>query len=147
MAVAEVDRRIRAQTVEVTLAVDIGDPRPLGGRSGDRDRRVVVRHMRFGVERETCGRCHIVGDECVGHGVVPPQFQCAAFDPAAALQQLGEIDGHRPEPGLAQLGLKLRCAVGHHDVQSVGDQVEAEYGRVGVGGDDGVGEQLVDQAA
>ena len=82
----------------------------------------------------------------IDHGRCTPQFQCAAFDAAATLEELGEIERDRFETRLTQLRFQMRCPIGHHDVSAVGDQVESEHLGVFAGGDDRVGVQLGKQS-
>ena len=69
-------------------------------------------------------------------------LQRAAFDGSAALEQLGQIDTDRPEPGFAKLLGEAGGGRREDDVEAVGDGVEAEHVGVGAGDLDGVGEQL-----
>ena len=60
--------------------------------------------------------------------VLASEFECAALDPAAAAQQLGEVDPDRVVAALAQRCLETLGARGDDDVVAVGVGVQAENG-------------------
>ena len=59
VVVAEIHRRVRGQAVEITPAIDVGDPGALRGRGDDRQRRVVVRGVAV-LDRD-CGGGELTG--------------------------------------------------------------------------------------
>src|SRR5271166_5596450 len=72
------------------------------------------------------------------------QLERAALGSAAALEQLGQVDSHRLEPALAELGGQAVRLDRQDDVQAVADRVQAKYLGVLVLGLDQFGELLGD---
>ena len=70
VAVAEVQGGVPGQAVEVTLPVDVGDPRALAGREHHRQRMVVVRGVGLGELDVLLGAA---ADGATGHGCILAQ--------------------------------------------------------------------------
>ena len=114
VAVPEVDRRVGGQAVQVAAALDVGDPGALGAGRDHRQRRVVVRDVAV-VDGDRGVGAQSRSSRCPGWSRM--YLQRAAFDGSAALEQLGQIDADRPEPGLAQsCSAKPVAAAGMDDV-------------------------------
>src|SRR5215218_5658939 len=89
-------------------------------------------------------RTDLLGRPGVGSGA---DLQGAALDAAAGLEQLAEVDADRYVATLTQLRGKVDGRRREHDVPAVGDGVEAQDDGVGLGGQDRVGEEALEDAA
>ena len=135
VAVAEVQRAVGRQRVEVAAAAVVVHPGALG--VGDRDRqRVVV------VSREALGERAGVARAAEPH--VERQRQAAR--PAAGLEELRHVDHDGLEAAGAELCFEARRARRHDDGAPDDDRVGAEGRDLLVGEDDRVGHQRAHEA-
>ena len=133
MAVAEVQRGVRRQRVEVAPPAVVGDPRALGVGDRDRQRVVVVGGVAVGDRgRVLRAEAHV-------------ERERQAARPAAGLEELRDVDDDGLEAAGAQLALQPRRAGGHDDRAPDDDGVRAERVGLVVRQRDRVGDELGDE--
>ncbi len=134
VAVAEVQRRVGRQRVEVAAAAVVVDPGALGARDRHRQRVVVVGGV-------------ALGD---GGGVLAPEpgveRERQAARAAAGLEELRDVDDDGLQAALAQLELQARRARRHDDRAPDDDRVRAERARLLVGEHDRVRDEPLDRS-
>ena len=134
MAVAEVQRRVGGERVEVAPAAVVADPAALGADDRDRQRVVVVGGVAVGEVR--CVACRAPQPD------VERKRQAAR--PAAGLQELRHVDDDGLKAAGAQLALQALRARRHDDGAADHDGVRAERGGLIVGERDRVGHERGD---
>ena len=122
--VAEVQRRVAGQAVQVAAAVDVGDPGALGRR---RSPPAAGGSCARSSARPRPAR-RASAESTIGHG---PNLQRAALRSAAGLAQLGHVDPDGLVAALAQRGGQRGGLHRQHHGAAVADRVEAEH--LGVG--------------
>ena len=131
--VAEVQRRVAGEAVQVAPAVDVGHPGALGVGDDDRQRVVVVRGPALGVADRAPASAAVVA--ITGSPFPDGARSVQHFGPPPALRSSDRSTGIGLVAAVAQLRGQAGGLRGQHDVAAVADRVEAEHRGVGRGGD------------